>query len=140
MSCCRKYKTNFKLKTEMESTKPTLNEAENGNKSKPLLQAGFLTSTKIYRKYMFMYGILSVLYVLEYFEFDENYEECQKIIDAIKEQEKALDTTLFSTITTETIKEVVESYKKFNLTGKHAIENSKYYATLILKEIECTFV
>ncbi len=124
----------------MSSTKPTSNEAENGNKSKPLLQAGFLTSTKIYRKYMFMYGILSVLYVLEYFEFDENYEECQKIIDAIKEQEKALDTTLFSTITTETIKEVVESYKKFNLTGKNAIENSKYYATLILKDIECTFV
>ena len=123
-----------------ENTKPTLNEAENGNKSKPLLQAGFLTSTKIYRKYMFMYGILSVLYVLEYFEFDENYEECQKIIDAIKEQEKALDTTLFSTITTETIKEVVDSYKKFNLTGKNAIENSKYYATLILKDIECTFV
>lgn len=113
---------------------------QDGNISKPLLQAGFLTSTKIYRKYMFMYGILSVLYVLEYFEFDENYEECQKIIDAIKEQEKALDTTLFSTITTETIKEVVESYKKFNLTGKNAIENSKYYATLILKEIECTFV
>ncbi len=26
-----------------ESTKPTLNKAENGNKSKPLLQAGFLT-------------------------------------------------------------------------------------------------
>ena len=113
---------------------------QDGNSSKSLLQAGFLTSTKIYRKYMFMYGILSVLYVLEYFEFDENYEECQKIIDAIKEQEKALDTTLFSTITTETIKEVVESYKKFNLTGKNAIENSKYYATLILKEIECTFV
>ena len=113
---------------------------QSGNISKPLLQAGFLTSTKIYRKYMFMYGILSVLYVLEYFEFDENYEECQKIIDAIKEQEKILDTRLFSTITTETIKEVVDSYKKFNLTGKNAIENSKYYATLILKEIECTFV
>ena len=113
---------------------------QSGNISKPLLQAGFLTSTKIYRKYMFMYGILSVLYVLEYFEFDENYEECQKIIDAIKEQEKILDTRLFSTITTETIKEIVDSYKKFNLTGKNAIENSKYYATLILKEIECTFV
>jgi hypothetical protein len=113
---------------------------QNGNKSKPMLVAGFLTSNKIYRKYMFMYGILSVLYVLEYFEFEENYEECQKIIDAIKEQEKALNTTLFSTITTETIKEVVESYKKFNLTGKNAIENSKYYSTLILKEIECTFV
>ena len=116
------------------------NPTKSSNECKPMLQAGFLTSSKIYRKYMFMYGILSVLYVLEYFEFEENFEECQKIIDAIKEQEQILDTRLFSTITTETIKEVVDSYKKFNLTGKNAIENSKYYATLILKDIECTFV
>lgn len=94
------------------------------------------TTTLHYRKYVFMYGILSVLFVLEYFEFNENYEECQKIIDAIKEQEKILGETLFTTITKDTLKEVVESYKKFNLTGKNAIENSKYYATLILKEIE----
>ena len=94
------------------------------------------TTTLHYRKYMFMYGILSVLYVLEYFEFNENYEECQKIIDAIKEQEKILGETLFTTITKDTLKEVIESYRKFNLTGINAIENSKYYATLILKEIE----
>ena len=94
------------------------------------------TTTLHYRKYIFMYGILSVLFVLEYFEFNENYEECQKIIDAIKEQEKILGETLFTTITKDTIKEVVESYRKFNLTGINAVENSKYYATLILKEIE----
>ena len=100
------------------------------------VSGSFLSTSKHYRKYMFMYGILSVLFVLEYYEYEEEYEECQKIIDAIKEQEKALETTLFTTITTETIKEVVETYKKFNLTGKNAIENSKYYSTLILKEIE----
>ena len=93
------------------------------------------TTTLHYRKYMFMYGILSVLFVLEFFEQNENYEECQKIIDAIKEQEKALGETLFTTINTETIKEVVESYKKFNLTGENAIENSKYYSELIINEI-----
>lgn len=97
---------------------------------------GFFTTTLHYRKYMFMYGILSVLFVLEYYEYEEEYEECQKIIDSIREQEKRLDTTLFTTITTETIKEVVETYKKNNLTGKNAIENSKYYSTLIIKEIE----
>lgn len=94
------------------------------------------TTTLHYRKYIFMYGILSVLFVLEYFEFDENYEECKKIIDAIREQEKILGDTLFTTITKDTIKEVIESYKKFNLTGENAIENSKYYSTLIIKEIE----
>ena len=94
------------------------------------------TTTLHYRKYMFMHGNLSVLFVLEYFEFNENYEECQKIIDAIKEQEKILGETLFTTITKDTIEEVIESYRKFNLTGINAIENSKYYATLILKEIK----
>lgn len=94
------------------------------------------TTNLHYRKYIFMYGILSVLFVLEYFEFNENYEECQKIIDAIKEQEKILGETLFTTITKDTLKEVIESYRKFNLTGINAIENSKYYATLILKEIK----
>ena len=95
-----------------------------------------LSTIKHYRKYMFMYGILSVLFVLEYFEEAEEYTECQKIIDSIKEQEKALNTTLFSTITPETINEVIEGYKKFNLTGKNSVENSKYYASLILHEIQ----
>ena len=44
------------------------------------------TTKKHYRNYMFMYGILSVLFVLKYYENNEEYEECQKIIDAIKEQ------------------------------------------------------
>ena len=113
------------------------NETDNG--TKPVLggvSGGFLSTPKHYQKYMFMYGILSVLFVLEYYEYEEEYEECQKIIDAIKDQEKALETTLFTTITTEAIKEVIETYKKFNLTGKNEIENSKYYSTLILKEIE----
>lgn len=89
---------------------------------------------------MFMYGVLSVLHVLDYYVFEENYEECQKIIDAIKEQEEKLNTKLFTTITEQTIKEVKEVYSKFNLTGNDALEHSKYYATLILKEIEEMYV
>lgn len=100
----------------------------------------FLTTTLIYRKYMFMYGVLSVLHVLDYYVFEENYEECQKIIDAIKEQEEKLNTKLFTTITEQTIKEVKEVYSKFNLTGENALEHSKYYATLILEEINEKYV
>lgn len=87
-----------------------------------------------------MYGILTILYVLEYYEGKEQYEECQKIMDAIKEQEKVLGTTLFTKITQETINEVIETYKKFNLTGKNAIENSKYYAMILIKEIESNYL
>lgn len=84
--------------------------------------------------------VLSVLHVLDYYVFEENYEECQKIIDAIKEQEEKLKTTIFTTITEQTIKEVKEVYSKFNLTGDNALEHSKYYATLILKEINEKYV
>lgn len=83
-----------------------------------------------------MYGILSVLFVLYYYEEREEFEECQKIIDAIKEQEQRLEITLFTTITPEVINEVVENYKNFNLTGENAVENSIYYSSLILNEIE----
>lgn len=88
-----------------------------------------------YRKYMFIYGILSVLFVLEHFEKEENYEECEKIMKSIKEQEKILNLPLFSVVTDETINEVVESYRRFNLKPEQIIEKSKYYSELILKEI-----
>ena len=35
----------------------------------------------------------------------------------------------------ETISEVIEGYKPFGLTGINAIENSKYYSELIVKEV-----
>jgi hypothetical protein len=89
------------------------------------------TTTKFYIKAMFTYGILSVLYALEKFEKEERYEECQKIIEAIKLQEKRLDTKLFTTITTENIAEVIEGYKKFGMTGENAVENSKCYSEII---------
>ena len=85
---------------------------------------------------MFMYGILSILYVLEYYELKEEYAECQKIIEAIKEQEEFIGTKLFTEINQTNIKEIISTYQKFNLTGINAIENSKWYSTLIIKEIE----
>lgn len=88
-----------------------------------------------YRKFMFMYGILSVLYVLEHFESVEDYEECQKIIDAITEQENRLDCVLPKRVNKEAINEVIEGYKPFGMTGVNAVENSKYYAEHILKEL-----
>lgn len=44
-----------------------------------------------YRKYMFMYGITTIINVLKYFEEKEDFEECYKIISAIKEQEREVE-------------------------------------------------
>lgn len=95
-----------------------------------------MTQIDHYRIYIFIYGILSVLFVLNHFERLEMYEECQKIIDAIKEQEDRLNVKLFTVINKEAIQEVIETYKKFNLTGENAVENSKYYSDIIIDELE----
>lgn len=85
---------------------------------------------------MFNYGILTVLYMLEHYEKVENYEECKIIIDSIEELEKKHNTTIFKRVSSEVISNVIETYKKFNLTGKNAVENSKYLAEKIIKENE----
>lgn len=74
--------------------------------------------------------------VLEDFEGVENFTECQKIIDSIREQEIRLECTFSTRINQKTIDEVIESYKKVNLTGKYVMENSRYYASLIMEEIK----
>lgn len=88
-----------------------------------------------YRKYLFMYGIVTVINVLKYFEEKEDFDECYKIISAIKEQEGRLNIKLPTVINEDAIQEVVETYEKFGLTGENVIENSEYYADLVLHEI-----
>jgi hypothetical protein len=88
-----------------------------------------------YRKYMFKYGILSILFVLEHFEENENFEECKNIIDTIKKEEERLGIKLFTNITQESIEIVKVAYRKFSMTGLNVIENSKYYSLEIIEEI-----
>jgi len=94
------------------------------------------TTIKHYRKWTFMYGITTTLMVLEHYEKSENYEECQKIIDSIKEQEEKLGIKLWTRNSDESFKEVIKSYEDCGLTGKNAYENSEYYRDVILKEIQ----
>lgn len=96
----------------------------------------FTTTLEHYRKYIFMYGIMTVLYVLEYYESIEEFEECQKIIDAIKKQEERLGIKLYTRNNDECLKEVLSMYKDYNVTGEQVINISKYYATLVIEEIQ----
>lgn len=92
-------------------------------------------SSKKYVGYLFRYGILSVLYALEYFESIENYNECASIIEAIRSQEERLDTELFTIINSENIGVIIETYHRFHLTGVNLIENSKYCSKLIIADV-----
>jgi hypothetical protein len=94
------------------------------------------TTPLYYRKNIFTYGILSVLYVLQRLEESEEYEECQKIVEAIQEQEKALGIKLETRITKDLIGVIIDEYKRFNLTGKDVENHHSYYADLIITELE----
>lgn len=88
---------------------------------------------KNYELLIFKFGILTVLFVLEYYQSIEDYEECKNIIDALNKIESERGIKLPRRIDEETKMIVIHSYKKFNMTGKNAIHNSKYYADLIIK-------
>lgn len=88
-----------------------------------------------YRTYIFSYGVLALLYVLEHYERIEDFEECHKIVSAINQLKKEHDLPEIPTRRSdEFLKKVIESYKNFNLTGENADNNSRHYAYQIIKE------
>ncbi len=98
------------------------------------------TTIQQYQHYIFMYGILSVLYTGQFFESIEEYEECQKIIDAItglneKYSFDGYDFGLPTRISDFDMKECIAVYQKSKLTGVYHIENSKHYSKIIIQEV-----
>lgn len=94
------------------------------------------TSTEWYRIQMYKYGIITLINLLEHFEFEESYEECYKIISAIKIQEEFLGVALPTEVTKEVIEDIIHIYKKSGLTGDFLVSSSEHYAKLLIKEIE----
>ena len=93
------------------------------------------TTVNSYGNYFYAFGMLTVLYLLEYFENEENYEECDKIVKAIREQEKRLDTSFYTKITKDCIIEVMDAYNRNGLNPNNAIEMAKFYKNEILETI-----
>lgn len=88
---------------------------------------------KDYQSLIFSFGILTILFVLEYYQEKEDYEECQKIIDTLDGIELGYGIRLPRRIDEETKLIVLHSYRKFKLTGINAEHNSKCYANLIIE-------
>lgn len=84
-----------------------------------------------YRKIMYRYGLLTLLFLLDYYEEDEDYHQCHEIYTCIRREEAYLGTALGTCYTDEVLKNVKASYKKAGMTGIHAVENSMLYATLL---------
>lgn len=87
-----------------------------------------------YRKYIVRYGILTVLMILEYYESVEEYGECQKIICAISQLNEKFEMKLPTRISNDVVEDVMATYRKLNLTGVYAEENSRYMAEQFIKD------
>ena len=94
------------------------------------------TTIDSYRNLFYTFGLLTILYILEHFEEKENFEECTKIIEAIRTEERRLNTTFYTKVTKECIADIIESYKKFGLTGYNIYNHAEYYKNEILNTIE----
>jgi hypothetical protein len=73
--------------------------------------------------------------VLQHFEDLDNYEECQDIITAIHKYEESLNVKLFTVINEENIKIVRDSFEIEQLTNEDVVNTYKYYADVILREM-----
>lgn len=96
------------------------------------------TTIDFYRKRMLMYGTITVIYLCEYFEEREEYEECDKIIHAVRQQSDLLNIDLPTKLNDEFIKEVKKLYLSHGFSENTLLNNSSRYANEILREIELT--
>ncbi len=88
-----------------------------------------------YYKFIFQYGILTILIVLDYLINNEDYEECQEIEIAISKCESRLNLKFKRTIDGELLQLVESNYKKFGLTEENIFSNSLVYAESILNDL-----
>ena len=80
-----------------------------------------MKTTGQYKSLIIPCGIVTLLLVLEYYEEQENYEECFKIIEAIELFQLQTDIELPKRLNDSVIADVLGEFKKFGLTGKGAM-------------------
>lgn len=89
-----------------------------------------------YKSYLFNYGIITVLKLLNHYIEIEEYEECSKIVAAIDERNKALDDNLPKELTENTYKIVLDFFNKkepkININWLE--EKTDYYRDMILQK------
>jgi hypothetical protein len=92
----------------------------------------FKTDKEDYQKFIINFGIVPTLILLEKFEKLELYEECSKILGAIKSINKKGTIYKKTKLTDELINGVVEDYRKMGIDDmdkEKLMERSERYAS-----------
>lgn len=93
-----------------------------------------------YKKYYYTYGILTLLYVLDYFESIEDYEECNDILKAIEYTSILTEEPNFTRLSNQAIDDYVLLFNEYSsgkkeITKEDIVNTCKIYAELIIIEI-----
>lgn len=94
--------------------------------------------TKIYRSMCFKYGVITLCYLIEQYSEEENYEECQIILDAILQLSDKFNMKLPTKFDKNAFKWLKYELASINPNSDvdFYIETTPYYANKIKKEID----
>lgn len=94
------------------------------------------TTISDYKVFVYKYGLLIVLILLEHFEENDIFEECAKIHTALIEEEKNLNIKIPKILNNESIQLLIEENTKLNFDITKKPEYIFYALHNMLNEIE----
>ena len=83
---------------------------------------------KQYRHYCFIYGVMSLVWLMEEYAIEENYEECQTILNSINGLSEKFETPMPTKWNEDSINWFKEQMKYSANKGEIALQNIPFYA------------
>jgi c-di-GMP-related signal transduction protein len=87
------------------------------------------------RKHIFNYGLITILFLLEELEQNEEFEKCQQIVNAIKSLNEKHGWDLRTRLDQSVIDEFFDAHKNSLSQGKIAFANIPHYMNEVLRDI-----
>lgn len=88
-----------------------------------------------YLQALYQYGFYTLCYMIQEYEKEENYEECQIIMDAIRKHNEELNDNLPSKFDGNCSKIFKKAFKDAGFTGDIALGNVEVYAEKVKKMV-----
>jgi len=93
-----------------------------------------------YLEALYRYGFMTLVYLIDEYEKDQNYEECEIIFSAIMQHNKYLNHNHPTKYNDEAKEYFKKAFAEFGLTGDVAVKNLLYYAEETKKMVNETML
>jgi len=87
------------------------------------------------RKHIFSYGLITILFLLDELEQDEQFELCQSIINSIESLNKKYGWDLQTRLTRKVIDDFFDAHKNSKHKGEVAFRNIPHYMEDVLNDL-----